>query len=190
MAGFDADEIIVAPFGHVYVAPEGTTLPTDIDTALSGSFVDLGYLSENGISGNFGVETLDIRAWQAETPVRRIVTARTGEVSFELMEWSADTVELAFGGGTWTEGSSGPPKEFTYTFPTADDSIAEFTFLFDVEDGATHYMFCFNRGTITGGATFQFTRGAAALLPVTVGLLADEATGAVGKIIGERTTAS
>lgn len=178
---FDPDEVIVAPFGHVYIAPSGTALPTDIEAALAGDWKDLGYLNEDGIQATFGLETTDIRAWQSETPIRRIVTARTGEIAVSLMEWSQDTVELAFGGGTWTDAGAG---EFSYVFPTADDSIAEFAVLFDVEDGLTHLMFCFNRATVSGDVATSFVRGAAALLPVTFGLLADETTGAVGTIIG------
>lgn len=187
MAGFDADEIIVAPFGHVYVAPVGTAQPSTIASSLNAAWIDLGYLSENGISGTFGVETTDIRAWQAETPVRRIITSRTGEISFELMEWSKDSVELAFGGGTWTEDAG---DLMHYVFPTADNSISEKALLFDVEDGLTHLMFCFERCTLSGGGSFQFVRGAAAVLPVTLGLLANETTGAVGKIVGTQDTAS
>src|SRR5262245_46729796 len=120
---FDANEIVVAPFGHVFVAPVGTPIPTDIDDvpdAIDAAWKDLGYLNEDGIQATFGLETLDIRAWQAETPVRRQVSARTGTITVSLMEWSEDSVVLAFGGGEWTDGGGGT---FSYTFPTAADSI-------------------------------------------------------------------
>ena len=38
--------------GYVYVAPKGTTLPTDYSTSLSGSFKNLGFVSSNGIEPN------------------------------------------------------------------------------------------------------------------------------------------
>ena len=181
---FDANEIVVAPFGHVWIAPVGTAVPTDIGDvpdSIDSDWVDLGYLNEDGIQATFGLETIDIRAWQAETPVRRQVSARTGNITVSLMEWSEDTVVAAFGGGEWTPGSGG---EFSYTFPTADDSIAEYALMFDVEDGDTHHAFFFSRVTVTGDVTAQWVRGAAALLPITFGVLADEDTGSIGGIVG------
>jgi hypothetical protein len=187
---FDPNEVVIAPFGHIFTGPVGTPFPTDIEDvpdSLDADWNDLGYLSEDGIQGTFGLETTDIRAWQAETPIRRIVNARTGEITVSLMEWSKETVELAMGGGTWTPGAG---NTFTYTFPTAADSIAEFAVLFDVEDGDTHFSFAFYRATVSGGVTTQFIRGTPALLPVTLSLLADEATGAVGEQIGVQAAAS
>lgn len=187
---FDANEIVVAPFGHIFIAPVGTPVPTDIDDVpddIDADWQDLGYLSEDGIQSTFGLETLDIRAWQAETPVRRQVSARTGAITVSLMEWSEETVVTAFGGGTWTAGGG---NTFTYEFPTAADTIAEYAVMFDVEDGDTHHAFMFSRATISGDVTPQWVRGQAALLPVTFALLADETTGAVGSIIGVQAAAS
>jgi hypothetical protein len=187
---FDPNEVVIAPFGHIFTGPVGTAFPTDIDDvpdSIDADWNDLGYLNEDGIQGTWDLETTDIRAWQAETPVRRIVNARTGEITVSLMEWSKETVELAMGGGTWTAGGG---NTFSYTFPTADDSIAEFAVLFDVEDGDTHMAFAFYRATISGGVTTQFVRGTPALLPVTLSLLAGEATGDVGTIIGVQAAGS
>jgi len=111
----------------------------------------------------------------------------TGAITVNLMEWSEETVVTAFGGGTWTAGGG---NTFTYEFPTAADTIAEYAVMFDVEDGDTHHAFMFSRATISGDVTPQWVRGQAALLPVTFALLADETTGAVGSIIGVQAAAS
>jgi len=187
---FDADNVIVAPFGHVFVAPVGTPFPTDVDNvpdSMDSDWVDLGYLSENGISGTFGLDTTDIRSWQADTPIRRQVNARTATISFELMEWKEDGVTTAFGGGTWTPGAG---NKFTYEFPTAAEGIAEVALAFDVTDGDTHYAFGFSRATVSGDITIGFTRGNAAVMAVAMGLLADESTGAIGTLIGVQTVTS
>lgn len=47
--------------GVIYIAPKGTTLPTDADTALGSSFTSLGYLSEDGFSNNYEISSEDIR---------------------------------------------------------------------------------------------------------------------------------
>ena len=41
-------EVRVAGYGHIFVAPEGTTLPTDVDTAMPEAWVDLGYATTDG----------------------------------------------------------------------------------------------------------------------------------------------
>lgn len=179
--GFDAEEVIIAPFGHVYIAPVGTALPANINATLNAAWLDLGYLNEDGIQPKFGLTTTDIRSWQADTPIRRIIDARTGEVAISLMQWDHNTVPLAYGGGTWVDDGAGL---FHYTFPTPTDVIAEKALLFDVTDGPIHLMFCFYRATISGDVASQFKRGQPALLPITFGLLADDTTHTIGKIVG------
>ena len=49
--------------GAISKAPLGTTLPTDATTDLGGSFVGLGYCSEDGLVNSNSPETTEIRAW-------------------------------------------------------------------------------------------------------------------------------
>lgn len=49
--------------GAVYRAPLGTALPTDATTALAVAFVDMGYISEDGVTNSNSPETEKIRAW-------------------------------------------------------------------------------------------------------------------------------
>ena len=53
----DASEVRVAGYGHIYVAPEGTDLPTDVDTAMTADWVDLGYATTDGVTFTFSRET-------------------------------------------------------------------------------------------------------------------------------------
>ena len=53
--------------GAVYRAPLGTTLPTDATTALPTAFVDMGYISEDGVTNSNSPETEKIRAWGGQT---------------------------------------------------------------------------------------------------------------------------
>lgn len=49
--------------GAVYRAPLNTTLPTDASTALAQAFVDMGYISEDGVVNSNSPDTDKIRAW-------------------------------------------------------------------------------------------------------------------------------
>lgn len=49
--------------GAIYRAPLGTTLPTDATTALSGAFVEMGYISDDGVTNSNTPSTTKIKAW-------------------------------------------------------------------------------------------------------------------------------
>lgn len=71
--------------GAIYVAPAGTTLPTDAGTALSGSFVNLGYISEDGVTLTTSEETDTIKAWGKDI-VMVSQTDYTETVTYNLLE--------------------------------------------------------------------------------------------------------
>lgn len=49
--------------GGIYVAPVGTSLPTDATTALNAAFANLGYASVDGITNTYNADNTDIYAW-------------------------------------------------------------------------------------------------------------------------------
>lgn len=69
--------------GGVYVAPTGTTLPTDATTTLNASFVNLGYVSEDGVTNSGTDAGTDINAWG-------------GDVVLNVAGANADTFSLTF----------------------------------------------------------------------------------------------
>lgn len=67
--------------GAVFRAPAGTTLPVDAETALADTFLNLGYVSEDGVTNSNSMETGEIRAWG-------------GDVVNVYQESSADTFQF------------------------------------------------------------------------------------------------
>lgn len=53
--------------GAISVAPLGSTLPTDATTALDAAFVNLGYVSEDGLTNGSSRTVNDIKAWGGDT---------------------------------------------------------------------------------------------------------------------------
>lgn len=96
--------------GGVWVAPLGTTLPTDATTALGASFTCLGYVSEDGLENENEMDVSDIKAWGGNI-VYRSLTELTDNFSFALIESeNADVLKNVYGDDNVTIDGSGNIK--------------------------------------------------------------------------------
>lgn len=77
--------------GAIWRAPAGTTAPTDATSALSESFICLGYVSEDGLTNSNTKDRENIKAWGGDT-VLQPVTEHTDAFSFSLIEALNDEV--------------------------------------------------------------------------------------------------
>lgn len=93
--------------GGVWVAPKGTTLPTDATTALSSAFTCLGYVSEDGLENNNEMDVSAIKAWGGNI-VYRSLTELTDEFGFALIETeNVDVKKTVYGASNVTVDGSG-----------------------------------------------------------------------------------
>lgn len=92
----NATEVRVAVTGAVSVGPTSSTAPADADSPLTG-FVDLGYVSEDGVTETRDRSTNKIKAWQNADNVREVVTEASLSYKFVLIQTNADTVGLFYG---------------------------------------------------------------------------------------------
>lgn len=127
-----ADNVVVGITGRVYVAPTTTTAPTASDSTLDAGFVDLGYVSADGVSFATDRSTSQIRAWQNADLVREVVTEATVTYSFMLLESSQAVIEAYFG-STMTDGkitldpsSTGGKKSFVIDVVDGDKGIRHY----------------------------------------------------------------
>lgn len=90
--------------GAIYVAPVGTTLPTDTTTALAEAFKELGYASEDGLTNSSNPENESIKAWGGDV-VLSLMTGREDTFSFTLIEAINDEVLKLVYGATNVSGS-------------------------------------------------------------------------------------
>lgn len=94
----DFTNIRVGANGSVYVAPLAAVMPTTSDPAdLSGDWLDLGTISEDGATFTKTPTLIEIGAWQSAYPARRIVTTLEATLAFICREWKKDVVEFAMG---------------------------------------------------------------------------------------------
>lgn len=160
----DASEVVVGANGRVLTAPADTVaanLPDDIDTALDTDFVEVGYVSEDGVTFTNGQDIEDIEAWQSFYPVRKVVTGKSTSVQFVMRQWNIENVQLAFGGGNVDEGSG----VAVYT-PPEPGELDERALIVEWVDGADTYRLVLPRGLVTGEVESNVVRSAAADLPI------------------------
>lgn len=164
----DATEVVVGANGQIYVAPTGTSTPIDVDDPLDPAFSEaLGFTSEDGATFTVGKTTVDIPAWQSFYALRTIVTEADVRVAFVLRQWNQDTVQLAFGGGTFTATGS-----FTKYTPPSPEFLDERVLVLDWQDGEDEFRLVVPRCLSVDPVETQLTRTAAADLPISMKILA------------------
>lgn len=162
----NAEELIIAGNGAIHVAPVGTALPTHEGSSLDAAFAHLGYTTEDGVKFTDGKEVGEVKAWQSFYPIRRFIVARSGLAEFTLQQWNRDTVNLAFGGGEWTDVVGG---HHVYT-PPDPETVDERSFVIDAADGDEDWRIVIERGLVISDVESSFTRTGPALMPITVGI--------------------
>lgn len=93
--------------GAVFTAPKGTSLPTDATSALSDSYVCLGYVSEDGLKNASDMEVSEIKVWGGAI-VYRSLTNFADNFSLALLESeNEDVLKDVYGDSNVTKDSSG-----------------------------------------------------------------------------------
>jgi hypothetical protein len=166
-----SDQTVIGASGTLYIGTPGATItaPTDEDTAVDTDLVQVGFLTEDGVTFRDGKEVGSLRAWQTPYDVRRFVTGRMFELEFSLMQWNWHTVPFAFGGGTLTEPTAG---EYKYVPPDGAD-LDERALVLDWLDGTEIHRLWVPRGIVIDAVEVTIKRDEAAVLPIKFGAIFD-----------------
>lgn len=142
----DATKVAVAVTGSVYRAPLATTAPTSQSTTLNAAFVDLGYISEDGVTQSLpdGGDTTPLKAWQNGATVRVISVPSEDmpTISFVALETNKTVLDAYYGASvtqTVTEGS------LVYNSTV---SRTHYSWVIDVVDGAELERFYIPDGVV------------------------------------------
>jgi hypothetical protein len=94
---------IPADGAAVYAAPLGTPLPATATAALNAAFVDLGWVSEDGVTNSIQRDVTRHKAWGGDT-VKTTQDNYTESVKFTLLESSTDVLKVVYGDDNVTAG--------------------------------------------------------------------------------------
>lgn len=98
----DTTQIRLAPGGHIYVAPIGSTEPTDVTTAWDAAWLELGYADDGGVDITPKINTNEIPVWQSATPGKITIQSSQFTLDFNLAQTNKDTTGFFYFGATWT----------------------------------------------------------------------------------------
>lgn len=165
-----ASEVRSFGFGHVYAAPVGSTEPVEIDDAVDTNvWTELGHGSDAGPRFSFGKARTPVSSWQSfPNAVRNLKGAAATTVSYDLLQWNAETIAYALGdSGSWTDSGGG-----LYTYEPGDPGdVDERAIIVEATDGDCNYRFIFRRTENQANVDFAWTGSALAPLPVVATLL-------------------
>lgn len=100
MATMEASQVTVGSAkstGAIWIAPKGTSLPTDASTTLAAAWKLLGFTSDAGVQISESSNSDEIRAWEGRTSVYNVQTEYTENISFMPIQCNADVAKLTWG---------------------------------------------------------------------------------------------
>lgn|SRR5678809_5723 len=168
----DSDEVRLAPFGNVYVAPVGTTLPTTATMALNASFEAVGYVSEDGVSLTPGVELTDIMMWQSAVPVKTTLDTVSFELQFSMGQVNMTTWGLYFFNGDFENNFS--QAKLVISSNPGTQEVAVVVEWEDDEEDQTRLVL--PRAVLTDREALQLVRNKAQLTGITLRALDNDGT--------------
>jgi hypothetical protein len=161
----NADQVDVAATGAVYMSTIGATAPTNATAAWSTAWKELGFLSEDGLTENQGLDSEEIKAWQNGAVVRRVITGSRMELAFTPIETNLQTLDLFYPGSVTTQ-VTGPPAE-TQTIiklPVATPKA----FGIDVIDGTKRLRVIVAKAEVADRGEVSYLNSAPVSYPVTL----------------------
>ena len=83
--------------GAIFVAPDGTALPTSAAASLASAYKCLGFTSDEGVTISEDSSNTAIRAWEGRAEVYNVKTEYTEKLSFTPIECSDDVAKVIWG---------------------------------------------------------------------------------------------
>lgn len=158
--------------GKAYYGPLGTTAPADIAAAWPAGWVDLGLISEDGLTENNDQDRTDIKAWGYDSPVRSQTINRVTTFGLKFLETSPEVVSVYYSVPLDDMVESGSGASASVNF-VQGQTPEPFTFALglDVVDGARHFRFIIPRAEVSERGEITYKGDEAVGYEVTIATL-------------------
>lgn len=155
-------DVRVGVTGAIYGAPDGTTLPTNATASLNAAFEEFGYVTEDGVREQNGVEITEIKAWQDSAVVRKIQTSHDLTYQLAFMETSDQVLETFY--GNYDNG----------TVEIRGEQGVRQSWVIQVVDGDDLLRIVIPDGQVTETGEVAYVNGEAVTYPVTISCFPDD----------------
>jgi len=147
-------------------------LPTTIAGTIPGTFVESGYISEDGLKLTPSISTESIKDWSGKE-IRKVLTEFTGELSWAHLELNAASLGNYFGDAnvTTTAATSGHGTQYSVKLKGEDLPTKEW--IFKIKDGNKKILITVPFGQVTDRGEIEFVSSSAITLPVTLSTYPD-----------------
>lgn len=152
---------IPADGAAVYAAPLGTTLPTSATASLDVAFLDLGWVSEDGVTNSIQRNVTRHKAWGGET-VKTTQDDYTETVKFALLESSANVLAVVYGSDNVTESGD------TIAVEHSSLQLERQSFVIDFVDGDRAGRIVIREGMVTEIGDIRYSHKDMAMYDLTV----------------------
>ncbi|MGV0096956.1 phage tail tube protein [Streptomyces californicus] len=92
----DSENIIVGTAGKAYAAPVGSTFPLGPELAWGTDFVDMGFITPDGLEEAMAEERTQLDAWGEDAPVVDLAKKRTQTFKLTFRETTAQLLALYY----------------------------------------------------------------------------------------------
>lgn len=156
--------------GAIYRAPSGTTLPTDASSALAGTFVAIGYNTEDGVTRAIDQDTEVVKAWGGDT-VLVLENSRTETFQFSMLDAHSVEALKIFNGDSNVTGSA---LSTGISVTSNNSEKGDHVFVIEmIEAGNTLHRIVIPKGVVTEVEDITYVDNAAVAYGVTITALSD-----------------
>jgi hypothetical protein len=158
--------------GHIYVGLAGATAPVNPSVAWDvDEFDEMGWISDDGVSGARGRDTNEVFAMGAtNAPVWSRITSQESTLEVTLMETTAKVAALFYGqstGAMTSTAAAGGVPQFLTMIEQAITSPTEYALGIDLTDGTFLYRRYYPRVTVTETGDLNWNSNDPLLYPIT-----------------------
>ena len=173
MAGVNSNQVyLLGPdqsttVGALYVAPKGTTKPTDARTALAGTWASGGYISEAGITLNVSRSNSNLRDWGLNN-VRVVSTDFGTTITGEFLQIDEQAAKNLVGAANVSKTAANSTHGEQLTISIGPELPPEQAFCINMKDGNRRGRICAPNAQITEIGSMTFVPSAGNVWPFTI----------------------